>query len=122
MELLGVWGMSDYQWSVGDSEDASDLINRLTAENEALREEVERLQTQNNRIAKILNEAPEADHVFTEFELAQHDAEVIEREAHAAADALGEQPQKVAFGMGLFYTKLLDRADQLRQQVKEVQS
>jgi hypothetical protein len=92
---------------------------------ERLEKECDQLRTKNillqDRI-RIFNVAPEADYVFTEAELAEHDAEVIEKVLEKTGGRLKHDPRLKGDyheGWNDLVTSIEDYANQLRQKAQE---
>lgn len=73
-----------YQWSVGDSEDASDLIDRLTAENEKLREEVGRLE------ALLSDQQKWMDHISSERDSFEQERDQLKAQINSMKQAIDD--------------------------------
>lgn len=88
--------MTDYQWCFDNPEEAASEICRLTAENEALREEVERLRADNDHQRERRNAARDA------AKNGKAERKAIEQERDqlkAVIHRITEAGSKISFGL-----------------------
>ena len=90
--------------------------------------ERDQLQSENailQRVAQIFHDAPEVDYTFTDSELAEHDAEVIENACRAAMPGPGFPPDDPPKGLQEYcegIAEVMEYAKQLRQKAQEPES
>ena len=109
--------LSEELTQLHNSGDCGLMVEGMAEKAYQLEQQRDQLKDENailNRVAQIFHDAPKADHIFTNSELAEHDADVIDKARIYAASQV--YPDDLAENYDL---ALLDLVKQLRQKAQE---